>query len=68
VTPVLPSEIKAVIPKQDDLLWDAIVKAFIKLPLLLYRWYRYEYKSDGNFTDAYAKQLCDALKECPKDA
>ena len=68
VTPVLPSEIKAIIPRPDENLCSALVKVFLKFPVLVYRWFRYEYKQDGNFTDEYAAKICASLAECPDNS
>ena len=57
---VKPSDFRAVIVEPDDNLGVAFVKAFLKFPVLVYRWVKFEHRPDGTFTDEYEDMLCQA--------
>lgn len=62
ITPVLPGELRALVPTGQDSLREVLRKWF-KFQLLLYRWHRYAFL-DGDFTDAFKDELCYALSFC----
>lgn len=64
-TPIKPSEFKAVIPTADDTVAQAIVKVFIRFPILFYRWFSYTYRADMTFSDEVKAALCKVASECP---
>lgn len=66
-SPVKPKDIKAILPTGDDNICQLILK-FLKLQIVIYRWYKYVYASNGAFTATYKVQLCDSINACPDAA
>lgn len=62
VSPVVPSEIKAILPLPEDDLCTAFIKTFIKFPILFLRWYTWAYRANGTFTDEYKAWLCSSCQ------
>lgn len=62
-SPVLPSEIKAILPEGDDTLCQLIVK-FLRLVILFHEWYSYAYASDGSFSTAFRTDVCTVVDAC----
>lgn len=63
--PIPPSQFQALIPKPTDTLCQAIVKVFIQLPVLFYRWVKYAFNENGTPSDAFQTEICDVRKNCP---
>jgi len=63
-SPVLPSDFEEVLVLPDDTLRIALVKAFIRFPVLVYRYYKWKYGGTGQFTEEYQNALCAIA--CPK--
>jgi hypothetical protein len=63
--PVRPSDFHAVVVLADDSLATAIVKTYIRLPILLYKLFKYMFNADGTFTAEFQEDLCDL--DCATD-
>jgi len=59
-----PSEFNAVVVLPTDNLAVAMVKVFIRFPVLFCRWYVTVFQANGTFTTEFQRKLCDA---CAKE-
>jgi len=62
--PVTNSEFEALIIEPDDSLATAIVKVFVKLPVLVYKIMRYFFNLDGTISPEFEADICAAKAEC----
>lgn len=59
MSPVLPKDFKTTLPEDGDGYCE-LFRKYIKMSVLLYRWHKYKYTSDGHFTKEFEAELCAA--------
>lgn len=57
--PITPTEIEACVPAPNSSMCGAFVKALLKLPTLLAKFFKWMLDSDGEFTDDFTKAISD---------
>lgn len=62
ITPVLPSELEALLPSGQEPLCSVMVKFFL-WQLLYWRWHTYAF-TNGEMTEAFIAEVCFAVKFC----
>lgn len=62
-SPILPSQITAIVPLPTDSLGQAMLD-LMKFSLLFYQFYAWVYNSDGTLSDNFKRQYCDAIANC----
>ena len=61
--PVTPSQFEQLIVQPNDTLAQAILKTFVKLPVLLYKLTVWMFNSDGSLSAAFRADICSVT--CP---
>lgn len=59
MSPVLPSELEAVIVLPTDTMAVAIVKTYVRLPVLVYRFLSWALLSDGTPSGEFENWICE---------
>jgi hypothetical protein len=62
--PYKPSEFRTLIVDESDTVCTALRK-FLKFSVFLYKFFKWKYKANGDFTDEYKAMLCSI--NCPTD-
>jgi len=67
--PVRPEHFKKLIVEGDDTLAQAIIKVYVRLPILIFRLMLYMFRDkgdtlEGNLTDEFGSDICQKLN-CP---
>lgn len=57
--PVRPSDFEQTIVLADDSVGTAIVKTFIRMPILFFRMIAYMFTANGSLSDAFKEQICN---------
>lgn len=68
MSPVLPSELEAVIVLPTDTLAVAIVKTYVRLPVLVYRFFSWAVLSDGTLSAEAEAWLCEGCNRLKVEA
>jgi hypothetical protein len=63
LTPVLPSELEELVPTGQDDICTVLVKWF-RFQLLLYRYHKYAFTTDGELSDNFKAEICFAASFC----
>ena len=58
-----PLEFQALVPDPSETICQILIK-FFKFAVLEYYMFRYKYGSDGEFSTAFATEICLALEHC----
>lgn len=56
--PVRPSDFEALIVQPEDKLRDAIIKTYVKLPILVYQLQQYLFDNAGAITTEFESDIC----------
>jgi len=68
VPPVLPAEFEALIVQPEDTLAEGIIKTYVRLPVLIWKVFRWAMNDDGTATKAFRDWICEGCNRLEVDA